>query len=125
MKAIFNFILTALFAGLFTCTMYANAKMDGPTLPIIGNNGPGSNETRSPEQVPFYAQIEDYYVTLGCTSSVGSASITLISTAGDDYQTVFDTSTGVIIIPISGASGQYRLDIVLFSGESYYGEFIL
>ena len=123
MKTFFNYFLTALFAVLFTCPI--GAKSDGTPLPIIRNNGYGSNETRSPEQVSFYAQIEDYYVTLCCASSIGSANITLTSTAGDDYQTIFQTSLGEINIPISGASGQYRLDIVLFSGESYYGEFIL
>ena len=123
MKKIISIVLTASFAVIMAIGLAA--KTDGD-LPIpIKISRPGANENRFPEQVPFYAQIEDYYVTLGCASSLGSAYITLISTAGDDYQTVFDTSTGVIIIPISGASGQYRLDIVLFSGESYYGEFIL
>ncbi|MBR3030374.1 MAG: DUF3244 domain-containing protein [Bacteroidales bacterium] len=123
MKTTLSLLLTASFAVLMSLGL--SAKTDGD-LPIpIKISRPGANENRSPEQVPFYAQIEDYYVTLGCASSIGSAYITLISTAGDDYQTVFDTSAGEINIPISGASGQYRLDIVLFSGESYYGEFIL
>jgi len=123
MKTLFRLLLTASFAVLFSLPI--NAQNDGVPVPIISNDEGGSNENRSPEQIPFYAQIQGSYVILSCYSSIGNANVTLTSTAGDDYETVFDTSFGVIFIPISGNSGFYRLDIVLPSGQSYYGEFIL
>ena len=97
----------------------------GAPLPIVSGNDNGSNENRSPEQVPFRAYVLDSYVVLSCASSIGNAVVTLTSTAGDDYETVFNTAYGTIIIPISGNSGSYRLDIVLPSGAAYYGEFVL
>lgn len=121
MKTTIKLLLTAIFAVLIA--FGATAKTDGEEPIIILN--PDSNDNRSPEQIPFYAQIQGSYVILGCYSSIGNATITLTSTAGDDYETIFDTSFGVIFIPISGNSGFYRLDIVLPSGQSYYGEFIL
>ncbi len=122
MKAFFKLLLAASAAILLSTTI--DAKSDEYPIPIIIED-PGSGENRSPEQVPFHAQVWDNYVVLGCTSNIGSVEITLSSTAGDDYETVFDTSIGSIIIPISGNSGLYRLDIVLPSGQSYYGEFVL
>ncbi len=122
MKSYFKPLL-ATFLVIFL-TISLAAKTDGE-LPVIIISDPDSGETRSPEQIPFYAQIQGSYVILSCYSSIGNANVTLTSTAGDDYETVFDTSFGVIFIPISGNSGLYRLDIVLLSGQSYYGEFIL
>lgn len=122
MKAFFKLLLAASAAILLSTTI--DAKSDEYPIPIIIED-PGSGENRSPEQVPFLAQVWDHYVVLGCTSNIGSVEIRLTSTTGDDYETVFDTSFGSIIIPISGLSGLYRLDIVLPSGQSYYGEFVL
>lgn len=121
MKTIFRLLFIT---SVFLINMSVSAIAYGQTpTPIIVN--PSPNDTRSPEQVPFYAQVWDNYVILGCTTNLGSVEITLTSTAGDDCETVFDTSIGSIIIPISGLSGLYRLDIVLPSGQSYYGEFVL
>lgn len=122
MNTSLKLLLTTSFILLFS--IGAIAKTDGE-LPVIIVPNPDSNENRSPEQIPFYAQIQGTYVILGCYSSIGNATVTLTSTAGDDYETIFDTSFGVIFIPISGNSGFYRLDIALPSGQSYYGEFIL
>lgn len=121
MSPLLKTLLTAIFAVLISVPVHA--QPDVIPIPIVDNNENGSNDNRSPEQIPFYAQIQGSYVILGCNSSIGNATVTLISTAGDDYETVFDTSFGVIFIPISGESGFYRLDITLPSGRSYYGEF--
>ena len=123
MKTIFRLFLTASFAVLLASPV--DAKTDEFPIPVIIDNEPDSNENRSPEQSPFYAQVWGTYVVLGCTSNIGNADVTLTSTAGDDYETVFNTAFGSIIIPISGNHGFYRLDIELSSGQSFYGEFVL
>lgn len=122
MKNFIKFFLTASVAAFMSIGM--NAKTDGEIpIPIISE--PNPNENRSPEQVPFRAYVLDSYVVLSCTSSIGNADVTLTSSAGDDYETVFNTAFGSILIPISGNAGSYRLDIVLTSGQSFYGEFKL
>lgn len=77
--------------------------------------------------VPFEAEYDDApnYVNLTCTSPCGDVSVALTSTAGDWYQTVFDTSDGVIIIPVSGESGFYTLTITTSDNTVYVGEFNL
>lgn len=122
MKIKIKLLLTATLAALMSIGM--TAKTDGE-LPIPIISDPAPNENRSPELAPFHAYIMDSYVVLCCASSIGNAYITLTSTVGDDYETVFNTAFGSILIPISGNTGSYRLDIVLPSGQSYYGEFVL
>lgn len=122
MKKKIKLLLTATLAAFMSIGM--TAKTDGE-LPIPIISDPAPNENRSPEQVPFQAYIVNSYVILSCASSIGNADVTLTSTAGDDYETVFNTAFGSILIPISGNAGSYRLYIVLTSGQSYYGEFVL
>lgn len=78
---------------------------------------------RSPVYNPFYAFQGDCSVILGCLSPYGDVSVTLESSAGDDYYTIFDTEDGQIIIPISGMSGHYTLTIVCAGGIVFGGEF--
>lgn len=80
---------------------------------------------RSPVYNPFYAFQDDCSVILGCLSPYGDVSVTLESSAGDDYYTIFDTEGGQIIIPISGMSGHYTLTIVCAGGIVFGGEFDL
>ena len=78
---------------------------------------------RTPDSIPFYAELESGYVLLGSFSSCGIVDVSLTSTAGDDYSTVFDTANGTIIIPVSGITGDYTLLITTASGVDYIGEF--
>ncbi|MBR5736144.1 MAG: hypothetical protein IKX60_05085 [Bacteroidales bacterium] len=78
---------------------------------------------RTPIIIPFYAELESGYVLLGSFSSCGIVDVSLTSTAGDDYSTVFDTANGSIIIPISGNTGDYVLLITTPAGTEYIGEF--
>ena len=82
-------------------------------------------EPRSPVGVPFIAELSDSYnaVMLGATSFCGTVSVQIVSTAGDDYATYFDTSDGAILLPVSGNAGDYTLTITVPGGAVYVGEF--
>lgn len=73
----------------------------------------------------FFAEYSEYYILLGATASCGTVTIRITSTAGDDYSTYFDTSTGVILLPISGDAGHYVLSITTLDGIHFIGEFTL
>ena len=98
---------------------------DPTEIPIVIVHNPGSGPGRSQQQ--FLAQYNDLLnsVVLSCVDDCGDVSVTLVSTAGDWYQTVFDTEDGSIIIPASGDSGHYTLTIVTSDGATYVGEFDL
>lgn len=46
-----------------------------------------------------------------------------VSTAGDYYQTIFDTEDLQIVIPISGETGHYTLMLVTERDLVFEGEF--
>jgi hypothetical protein len=74
---------------------------------------------------PFFAELMNGYVILGSSSSYGTVSVSLTSTAGDDYSTSFDTTDGAIILPISGAAGFYTILIPTPGGAQFVGEFTI
>lgn len=80
---------------------------------------------RLPAYIPFYAEQINVSVLLGSHSYYGTVDVSLTSTAGDDYSTVFDTADGTIQIPISGNTGDYTLLITTASGLEFIGEFSL
>lgn len=96
-------------------------------IPILYK--PDSNELpdtpRIPSFNPFFAYEDGSSVTLGSVSPYGDVAVTLVSTAGDYYQTVFDTEDGQVIIPISGDAGHYSLTLVTERGLVFEGEFDL
>lgn len=78
---------------------------------------------RSPESTLFFAEVMNGYVMLGASTSCGIVYVEIISTAGDDYSTYFDTSDGAILLPISGSAGDYTLSITTPDGHLFVGEF--
>lgn len=80
---------------------------------------------RGPVFNPFSAYRLGNQVILGSSVSYGSVAVTLWSTAGDSYTTIFDTEDGVIIIPISGSAGDYTLLLADSFGARFIGEFSL
>ena len=97
---------------------------DGET-PIIVRQLPPEfgDDPRGPVFNPFSAYLMNSQVVLECTVSYGNVSVALTSTAGDNYSTVFDTSEGSIIIPISGFAGEYTLLLTDAFGAQFVGEF--
>lgn len=126
MKKTIKFIIAALLAVM---TVFPLSSAENPVLiPIIRIPGtPDQDLGRGQVQQLFLAEYNDMWncVILTCTESCGDVTVTLTSTAGDWYQTVFDTSDGVAIIPASGDSGNYTLSIDTGDGTHYAGEFIL
>ena len=74
---------------------------------------------------PFFAELSNFGVVLGSSESIGTVSVRITSTAGDDYSTCFDTSTGMILLPISGDTGDYLISITTPDGIHFIGEFSL
>ena len=80
---------------------------------------------RAPAYNPFFAYEDGTCVTLGSMSPYGVVSVTLVSTAGDYYQTFFDTEDVQLVVPISGETGHYTLTLVTERGLVFKGEFDL
>lgn len=101
----------------------AMVAQDGETIILR----PRDNETGGAPRtaVPFFAEYYDTLsaVMLGCSESIGDVTERLTSTAGDWYETEFDTSDGMLDIPVSGESGFYTLTIRTSAGVVYQGEF--
>lgn len=118
-----------LLAGCFAASGIGSAQEinqeDGPRIVVSQTPAVPPGSPRMPAYNPFYAEIINGNVLLGCVSSYGVVDVNLTSTAGDDYSTEFDTSTATIIIPTSGNSGDYTLLITTPSGLEFIGEFSL
>lgn len=100
------------------------ARGDDPTLIVIlPSTTPPAGAPRSPAFNPFTAYLNGDAVVLNCSAPYGNVAVTLISTAGDYYTTVFDTEDGSVIIPVSGLSGHYTLLLTIASGSQFMGEF--
>ena len=126
MKKTTKFIIAALVA---TMTAFPLMGATDPALiPVVRlPENPDQNLNRGQAQQLFYAE---YYeslncVILVCTEFCGDVSVSLSSTAGDWYQTVFDTEDGTLLIPISGDAGHYVLSITTSDGIHFAGEFTL
>ena len=125
MKTNVKFIIAVIIAAMFAFS--ARGAGDPVSIPIVRSTEPGGTFGRSLEQQIFLAEYNDLLncIVLTCVSSCGDVEVTLESTAGDWYQTVFDTLDGTILIPASGDSGNYTLTIVASDGTTYEGEFYL
>lgn len=99
------------------------AQMDQTPILIRQQSTNQPSAPRTPAFNPFFAQLEDTHVLLGCTSPYGVVDVTLVSTAGDNYNTDFDTEDWTIIIPVSGNTGHYTLTLLTESGTVFVGEF--
>ena len=102
-----------------------NETLDGDTISIhkVSSDPHGAPRTA----VPFFAEYFDTLsgVMLGCSESIGDVTVRLTSTAGDWYETEFDTSDGAVLVPASGLSGHYVLTIETADHTVYEGEFYL
>lgn len=114
-----------LLVGGMAISNSAQAFTAEDVIPILQRPDTSNDAPRS--VVPFFAEYDEMLssVMLGCSDSIGDVTVTLTSTAGDWYQTVFDTSDGAILIPVSGLSGYYVLTLETADHTVYEGEFNL
>ena len=130
MKANHYFCLAAVFAAtclLCSSSFKKNAYQQPGEDQIIIRQRPGEleDDPRGPVFNPFTAYLYNNQVVLNCSTSYGDVDVSLVSTAGDNYSTVFDTADGFIIIPISGLAGDYTLLLTDSLGIHFTGEFEL
>ncbi len=114
--------------GVFSGSEKLSASSAGGHTIILVPKPTTPQETpRSPEKTPFIAEWMDGFnsVFLGATDPIGTVSVQIISTAGDNYSTNFDTSDGAILLPISGNAGYYTLTIIATDGTHFVGEFTI
>lgn len=111
--------------GVWSAKAFMNQVDDGYTIPIHNVSQDPQGAPRN--TVPFFAEYNETLsaVMLGCNDSIGDVTVTLESTAGDWYETEFDTSDGAVLVPASGLSGHYVLTIETADHTVYEGEFYL
>ena len=99
---------------------------DGDEIIIVrAEEGLPPNPPRTPDFSPFFAYHYEEQIILYSSASLGVIDVKLVSSAGDYYTCVFDTENGNILLPISGESGEYLLQLTTLSGIRYIGKFIL
>lgn len=107
------------------CDQIAAETKSGTVIVIVRRPTTPPETPRTPEYNPFFAELMNGYVILGSSSAYGTVSVTLTSTVGDNYSTVFDTTDGAILLPVSGGAGFYTLQITASGGIQFVGEFTL
>lgn len=118
------YLLPVLLVGTI-CSVNAEEFPMSENHPILIIQDPSDipDAPRMPAFNPFFAELMNGYVILGSSAPYGMVTVSLISTAGDNYSTTFDTEDGAILLPISGNTGSYTLQITTSSGTRYVGEF--
>lgn len=124
MRTRLYFKLLSLVCAFLVLPLWAGNTNDGDDEEIIIRVGTPvpAGSPHMPVYNPFYAEHIGSTVELGALSDVGIVQVSLISTAGDNYSTFFDTDDGSIVIPISNLPGHYILLITTASGFQYIGD---
>lgn len=128
MKTAFLFGLTTatfVFGSSLNCDTLSAVSKVSKTIIIVQKPTTPPEAPRMPAYNPFFAELMDGYVILGSSTVYGTVSVSLTSTAGDNYSTSFDTSDGAILLPISGDAGLYTLQITTSGGLQFVGEFTI
>jgi len=128
MKTAFLFGLTTatfVFGSSLNCDTLSAVSKVSKTIIIVQKPTTPPEAPRMPAYNPFFAELMDGYVILGSSTVYGTVSVSLTSTAGDNYSTSFDTSDGAILLPISGDAGLYTLRITTSGGLQFVGEFTI
>ena len=118
-------VLLALFLSIKSEVCFSQSPQGSHPVIIVQIPTEEPDTPRTPSFNPFFAYEDGSSVTLGSVGPYGDVAVTLVSTAGDYYQTVFDTEDGQVIIPISGDAGHYTLTLVTERGLVFEGEFDL
>lgn len=105
----------------------ASGKLSTEDVRIIIVEIPNNPDDAPRSVVPFIAEYNELMssIVLTCISPCGDVGISLVSTAGDSYQTVFDTDDVTILIPVSGNTGYYTLTLVTSDNTVFEGNFVI
>ena len=126
MKKTSKIIIATLFAAMVVLPLMGAS--DPTLIPIIRvPEHPDQNLNRGDVQQLFIAEYDDLLnrVDITCNEPCGNVYVTLISTAGDFFQTIFDTENGTLLIPVSGDDGYYEFSITTPDGINFIGEFTI
>lgn len=118
-------IAALLMALTSTTNLLSMGVKDGEAIEVNPVFPEVSGIPRGPIFNPFTAYRLNNTVVLESDTSYGLVNVTLVSTAGDYYTTIFDTEDGSVLIPISGNSGSYSLMIADSSGAQFIGTFAI
>ncbi|MBP5689827.1 MAG: hypothetical protein J6W74_02820 [Bacteroidales bacterium] len=128
MKSYKRFLLGVIILMLTAnVSLFANFQLvrDGDEIEIVPIETSPEQTPRGPVYNPFFGSHFGNYVYLGSLDNIGTVTVELYSTAGDWMIVPFDTSTGSIILPISGLSGSYSLIITTSAGVTFEGQFVI
>lgn len=118
-------MVVATFAGAYA-PKQSDAEQQGEVLTIRQRPVNSPNTPRTSAYNPFYAELEDSCVYVSAIDDFyGMVDLVLTSTAGDYYNTIFDTGNGLICIPFSGDEGQYTITLETLCGLVFEGVFEL
>lgn len=112
---------------IFPLFVYGKTVLnEGVRIVIRTKDSSHSTAPRAPIFNPFYAELTDFGVALYANCDWGYATVTISSDQGDYFQTPFNMSDGVIILPTNGSNGdRYAITIFVESGMEFEGFFIL
>lgn len=124
-------ILILLWAFIGSFSGFANNYYDedkNETVEIIqdGYGDDPNKHARIPIYVPitcYYMQGNIYVTTLTDLGEI-QISITCLET-GSFWESVNDSNSGTISIPVSSANGNYMVRIVTANGDMYYGYYTI
>lgn len=87
-------LVTAGLLKMATCPVLYSEPVGQEIIPVvIGPDSSNPNgDPRGPVFNPFTAYLYSNQVVLNCSTSYGDVNVSLVSTAGDNYSTVFDTA---------------------------------
>lgn len=124
-------ILILLWALIGSVSGFANnfSDEDNNQTDIILEKGSGVDNTKNP-RIPIYVPITCHYIQgniyVTTLTDLGEIqiSITCLET-GSFWESVNDSNSGTISIPVSSANGNYMVRIVTANGDMYYGYYTI
>lgn len=101
----------------------AKESSDGNVVEIKPRPQHLGNTPHVPVLNHFYAEFEGDYLLLYAQFSCGMVSVVITSSSGEYNSLYFDTEDELILIPISGAPGEYEIVIYTEGSLVFEGNF--
>lgn len=124
-------ILILLWALIGSVSGFANnfSDEDNNQTDIIMEKGSGVDNTKNP-RIPIYVPITCYYmqgnIYVTTLTDLGEIQISITCLETESFwESVNDSNSGTISIPVSSANGNYMVRIVTANGDMYYGYYTI